>query len=245
MAGEDWAGRRWFATVLLGASVLAFSGAGAADEARAAGAVATNPRGGYIERNLLLSVPDKLKVGRRDSVAVEGRAEAGDEVSVFVDPKGETCADSASTQPTRAIPLISAVVGEGPFRFEQTYRPRRKGLRSFCAYLRPPSGLGEFQASEAPLVKAKHLRGSVARRTVATALRRHGFAPRVVKSVDPDCHRRRRDLFACRFETSFPGYRLEGGGQVRLGIELSYRFRLKAQGVRFTLTDENEVRRSL
>ncbi len=38
-------------------------------------------------------------------------------------------------------------------------------------------------------------------------------------------------------------YHLRGSGRVRLGVELSYRFRVKAQGVRFTLTDENEGRR--
>ena len=32
-------------------------------------------------------------------------------------------------------------------------------------------------------------------------------------------------------------------GKVELGRDLSYRFRVKAQGVRFTLTDENEKRR--
>ena len=92
-------------------------------------------------------------------------------------------------------------------------------------------------------MRAKRLRRSVARAAAVTALRRHGFARRVVKAVDPDCKRRRRDRFACAFEVDFQGYHLRGSGQVRLGVELSYRFRVKAQGVRFTLTDENEGRR--
>ena len=76
--------------------------------------------------------------------------------------------------------------------------------------------------------------------TVRTALERHGFARRVVRSVEADCKRRGRYQFACRFSTRFPGYKLRGRGKVKLGDSLSYAFRVKAQGVRLTLTDENE-----
>ena len=86
------------------------------------------------------------------------------------------------------------------------------------------------------------LRAPVARRTVLTALARHDFAHRVVRSVDVDCSRRSRVVFACRFSTRFSGYRLKGKGKIKLGKDLSYRFRVVAQGVHFTLTDENEQR---
>ncbi len=103
--------------------------------------------------------------------------------------------------------------------------------------------------SEAAKVKFKVLRspplqGSVAKRTVITALERHDFARRVVKSVHVDCRRSSRYAFACRFSTRFPGYRLTGNGQVKLGAGISYGFRVTAQGVHLTLTDENEARRS-
>ena len=86
------------------------------------------------------------------------------------------------------------------------------------------------------------LRAPVAHRTVLTALARHDFAHRVVRSVDVDCSRRSRVVFACRFSTRFSGYRLKGKGKIKLGKDLSYRFRVVAQGVHFTLTDENEQR---
>ena len=62
-----------------------------------------------------------------------------------------------------------------------------------------------------------------------------------MKSVHVDCRRRSRSAFGCRFSARFPGYRLKGRGQVKLGVDLSYRFRVTAQGVRFTLTDDNEA----
>ena len=120
----------------------------------------------------------------------------------------------------------------------------RRGELSFCAYLKPLDGAVELQASQSRRVKPKRLRAAAARRAVVRALRRHGFADRVVKAVERDCDRRRRDVFACRFEARFPGYRLRGRGKVRSGIGLSYRFKVKAQGVRFILTDENEEPRA-
>ena len=62
----------------------------------------------------------------------------------------------------------------------------------------------------------------------------------MVKSAHVDCQRRAYGAFSCRFSSRFPGYRLKGKGEVELGAKLSYRFRVKAQGVRLTLTDENE-----
>ena len=90
------------------------------------------------------------------------------------------------------------------------------------------------------VVRKLRLKESVAERTVVTALQRHGFAKRVVKAVHADCSRRAYSAFSCKFSGSFPGYRLKGRGEVELRAHLSYRFRVKAQGVRLTLTDRNE-----
>jgi hypothetical protein len=245
VGGEGRISRACLVAVLfLSASVLSLFIAGAAGEAREAGAAVSNPRGPYLPaRSLLLRVPDKLKVGRRARVAAEGFARATDTVSIFVERKGTTCADSVFTQPAQATRLISKVVQDGFYRVDAEYRPQRRGAQDFCAYLTPASGLDELRASATRRVKAKRLRRSVARAAAVTALRRHGFARRVVKAVDPECKRRRRDEFACGLEVDFQGYHLRGNGRVRLGVELSYRFKVKAQGVRFTLTDENEERR--
>ena len=48
------------------------------------------------------------------------------------------------------------------------------------------------------------LRAPVAHRTVLTALARHDFAHRVVRSVDVDCSRRSRVVFACNSPPAFP-----------------------------------------
>ena len=93
----------------------------------------------------------------------------------------------------------------------------------------------EFRVRRTPPLEKR-----VALKTVRTALKRHGFARRVVKSVEADCKRLSRYQFACRFSTRFPGYKMRGRGKVRLGDSLSYEFRVKAQGVRLTLSDENE-----
>ncbi len=93
------------------------------------------------------------------------------------------------------------------------------------------------------VLRNERLQAPVAKRTVIAALRRHSFAHRVVKSVHTDCRRISRTVFRCKFSGHFPGYRLKGRGKVKLRQHLSYRFRVKAQGLRFTLTDENEARR--
>ena len=88
------------------------------------------------------------------------------------------------------------------------------------------------------------LRAPVAERTVLDALKRHDFARRVVMAVEVNCRRHSRSAFACRFSAGFPGYRMHGSGQVKLGHHLEYRFRVVAQGAHFNLTDKNEKRRS-
>ncbi len=82
-----------------------------------------------------------------------------------------------------------------------------------------------------------------AERTVATALRRHQFAKRVIANLERSCTRLGRFKFSCRFSSAFPGYSLKGHGPVELrGGRISYRFVVWAQGQRVVLTDENEGR---
>lgn len=87
------------------------------------------------------------------------------------------------------------------------------------------------------------LKAGRAKRTVRTALRRHKFANRVLSNLEQSCSRRGRFRFSCRFSSSFPGYKLTGRGPVELQRgRISYRFRVRAQGQRVVLTDENEGR---
>ena len=82
-----------------------------------------------------------------------------------------------------------------------------------------------------------------AERTVATSLRRHKFAKRVIANLEERCSRRGRLKFTCRFSSAFPGYRLKGHGPVELRRgHISYRFVVRAQGQKLVLTDENEGR---
>ena len=250
MGGEHRLARRGFAALLvLGVSFFAMSQQPPLGEARAIrvepATVGQSPLEPRVRRWLALSLPRTLEVGTRATVRVEGAANAGDELTVFVNPSGEECPSSASAPPEDAISLVSEVTDEGDFRATEAYTPRSLGDRSFCAYLGVSSDdQADIQASASRQVIAKRLRASPARRTVVTALKRHGFAHRVVKEVEPDCHRRNRTEFACEFSAGFPGYQLKGRGRVRQEIGLSYRFRVKAQGVHFILTDENEDPRS-
>ena len=100
----------------------------------------------------------------------------------------------------------------------------------------PPKAF-RFKVLKPPL-KAGRAEG-----TVATALRRHKFANRVVANLEQSCSRVGRFKFSCRFSSGFPGYSLNGRGPVELQDgRISYRFRVRAQGRTLILTDENEGR---
>ena len=100
----------------------------------------------------------------------------------------------------------------------------------------PPEAF-RFKVLKPPL-KAGRAEG-----TVATALRRHKFANRVVANLEQSCSRVGRFKFSCRFSSGFPGYSLNGRGPVELQDgRVSYRFKVRAQGRTLILTDENEGR---
>src|SRR5665809_726 len=66
------------------------------------------------------------------------------------------------------------------------------------------------------MVLRPRLKAGRVKRTVATALRRHKFANRVVENLEQRCTRRGRFRFSCRFSSAFPGYRLNGRGPIEL-----------------------------
>jgi hypothetical protein len=201
--------------------------------------------GPYGEAALSLDINGPLVVGHPTTVSASGVAPAPFVLSVFVDPLGRPCPSSAANRPTEADVLVPDLGVEGSFSVEVDYRPESRGDHTFCAYLGPSEDAPEVTATTSRTVRNPFLRASVARHTVPLALRRHGFAHRVVHSVKPHCHRRGRQEFRCRFAVRFPGYKLVGRGQVRAAARgLVYRFRVRAQGVRFVLTDSNEERTS-
>ena len=143
MGGEHRLVRRGFAALLvLGVSILAMSQQPSLGEARAIrvepATVGQGPLEPRVRRWLALSLPRTLEVGTRATVRVEGAANAGDQLTVFVNPRGEECPSSASAPPADAISLVSEVTDEGDFRATAAYTPRSLGDRSFCAYLGAP-----------------------------------------------------------------------------------------------------------
>jgi hypothetical protein len=126
----------------------------------------------------------------------------------------------------------------GGFTPRRRLKPGRHRLRvtAFDALGNPgPLETFRFRVLRPPL------RAGRAERTVAAALRRHNFAHRVVENLERNCTRRGRFRFSCKFSSAFPGYSLKGRGPVELRRgRISYRFRVRAQGQTFSLTDENE-----
>lgn len=205
---------------------------------------ASDRRGADTVPSLELDVEKRLQVGENGTVSASGVAPPGFAVWAFVDPKAEACASAPSSQPERAIALATAVPVSGAFVIYRGHRPEDRGLEMFCAYLGRSADLPNLRKTAKRKVAPAFLRAAVARRTVVIALRRHGFAERTIDALEQRCRRRDRAEFACRFSARFPGYKLSGRGPVSLEDELSYRFRVRAQGVNLVLTDENEERPS-
>jgi len=221
----------------------------AASDAAFAGAIGDRPWAGPGDERratstLALDVGDNLLVGRRIPVVADGFADPGRAVWMFADPTGAPCAPSPAAQPPESAPLASAVAVSGAFLVPAWFRLKQLGSHTFCAYLGPSPEVADLVAAQERVVRRPRLRAAIAGRTVVIALRRHGFANRVVESLEQRCRRRGRTRFTCRFSVSFPGYELAGRGRVALGDRLSYRFRVEAQGREFVLTQSNEERTS-
>jgi hypothetical protein len=201
--------------------------------------------GPYGEAALSLDVDGQLVVGRSATVTASGVAPSPLVLTVFSDPLGRPCPSSAAARPTEAEVLVSGLGVDNSFSVEAEYRPDSPGNKTFCAYLGASEDSPAATATTSRIVRDPFLKASVARHTVPLALRRHGFARRVIHSVKPRCKRRSGQVFRCRFGAHFPGYKLVGRGQVRMNADgVAYRFRVRAQGVRFILTDSNEERAS-
>lgn len=201
--------------------------------------------GPYGEVALSLDVDGPLVVGHRATVTASGVAPSPFVLTVFADPLARPCPASAVGRPTEAEVLISGLGVDNAFSVDADYRPQSPGDLTLCAYLGPSEDMPAATATTSRIVRDPFLKASVARHTVPLALRRHGFARRVIHAVKPRCKRRGRQVFRCRFGADFPGYKLVGRGQVRMNaVGVAYRFRVRAQGVRFILTDSNEERAS-
>jgi hypothetical protein len=193
--------------------------------------------------SLVLSVGYPLEVGKPAPVRATGTAPSELVLSVFVDPLGAPCPEAAAERPGHAIVIAPDTIVVGAFSVGSSYEPDRKGPQTACAYLGPTTASSSARAAQEGFVNGALLRAAVARHTVPTSLRRHGFAKRVVDAVKQRCRRRARDEFRCRFEVHFRGYDLTGAGRVTLTADgVSYRFRVVAQEERFVLTDRNEER---
>jgi hypothetical protein len=206
---------------------------------QAPSAAAQSPGSGAAA--LAVHVNKKLVAGQLAKVSATGTAPETLAVWIFVDPLARPCAATAAARPSEAITVVSGVPVGGAFSVSDRYRPLSDGSQTFCAYLSKGEATPGVAAAATGTVKLPTLAARVARQTVKVALRRHGFAKRVIDATEQRCRRRNRFSFACRFEAAFRGYRLKGRGRVEVTAKgVSYRFRIEAQGARFVLTDDNE-----
>jgi hypothetical protein len=195
-----------------------------------------------VEPSLTLQVDSNLVVGQGVPITATGTAPPGYSLWVLVDPGSTACPPDPTAQPDGSVVIVGGLpVGE-TFSVFGSYRPERTGQQSFCGYLRRSPTDAAVIVIEVRQILEPALPAAVARQTVEVALRRHGFAARVVDALETHCRRQGRTEFACRFKARFRGYRLAGRGRVqRRGDDLTYRFRVRAQGVRFVLTERNEA----
>jgi hypothetical protein len=200
-------------------------------------------QGTYATTSLTLEVDEKVVVRRRALIRASGSSLSPATLSIFVDPSGRPCPRTAAEQPLGAAAIVSNLPVHGDYLAITGYRPIKDGLQAFCAYLGPSQFAATLTATQTRAVSLPPLAGAVARQTVLSALRRHGFAKRVVAAVDRKCRRKSPREFACAFTAEFTGYSLSGRGRVRLTSDgVAYRFKVEAQDERLVLTDRNEQR---
>jgi hypothetical protein len=198
-------------------------------------AAAPEPEGPSLE----LFVSRRLTAFKRATVRAEGFADTPLRLTVYEAPRREGCSDTPAGRAERTRVLIAERV-DGAFNVERRPKMKKPGRRTFCAYLGPDEDSPSNALAVSRRVRTPLLWAGRARRTVADALRRHGFANRVLANLEQSCSRRSRSKFECRFASAFPGYFLRGHGSVKLRKRLSYRFQVSIHGQSFVLTDENE-----
>jgi hypothetical protein len=241
--------RHWRRFVIVAVAAICASAVGSASLAAAANAGALSaslggdPRGvpdPFGERSLDLFVSLHVVAYKRATVHAEGFADSPLELWVYEDPRGEGCSATPSGRPSRTRIVFAELPVEGAFVAERRLKMKNPGHHTFCAYLGPDEDTASNSLAVDRLVRRPLLVAGRARRTVAAALRRHGFANQVIENLEENCRRRSRSKFECRPSSAFPGYSLSGRGAVELKRRLSYRFLVTVRGRSFTLTDENE-----
>jgi hypothetical protein len=192
------------------------------------------------EQALDLFVSLRVVAYKRATVRAEGFAESPLELWVYEDLRGNGCAATPAGRPPRTRIVFGEVPVDGGFGVARSLKMKKPGQHTFCAYLGPDEDTASNTVAVGRRVQRPLLTASRARRTVAAAIRRHGFADRVAANLEESCQRRSRSRFECRLSSAFPGYSLNGGGSVELKRRLSYRFQVSVRGRSFVLTDENE-----
>jgi hypothetical protein len=233
------------ALVAILASAIGIAPALIADAGASGAGLDTGLRGGPegdVEQSLELFVSRSPEAYERASIRAEGFAESPLELWVYEDLRGRACSATPAGRTSRTRLVFGGLEVNGAFAAARFLRMRKPGRHTYCAYLGPDENTAFSVLGVARQIRRPLLRAGRARRTVATALRRHGFAGHVVASLKRGCDRLTRSKFQCRFSSAFPGYRLNGSGPVGLKERLSYRFQVSAQGRTFVLTDENEGR---
>jgi hypothetical protein len=195
---------------------------------------------GSPQRALELFVSPRPTAFKRATIRASGVAAPPSRLWVYENVRGKTCPTVPAERNGRTRTVIDGVEVGGTFTEKRRPRMKKPGRHAYCAYLGPSEDTAYMASFTTRKVRKPLLTAGRARRTVATALRRHGFADRVVANLEETCSRRSRSEFQCRFASAFPGYFLRGLGSVELRKRLSYRFQVSIRGRSFELTDENE-----
>jgi hypothetical protein len=194
------------------------------------------------QRVLELFVSRRLTAFKRATIRASGIAAPPVRLWVYENVRGKTCPAVPAERSGRTRAVIDGLEVGGAFTEKRRPKMKKPGRHAFCAYLGPNEDTAHATSFTTRRVRKPLLTARRAERTVATALRRHGFASRVVANLEESCARRNRSEFQCRFASAFPGYLLRGLGSVERRKRLSYRFKVSIHGRSIVLTDENEGR---
>jgi hypothetical protein len=192
------------------------------------------------EPSLGLFVSPHPEAYKRATIRAQGVTDSPLRLWVYENLRGGACSATPAEREPRPRTVIAGLLVDGVFDEQRRPRMKNPGRHTYCAYLGPDEGTAYNRSFTIRRVRKPHLRAGRAGRTVATALRRHRFANRVIENLQQSCGRRSRSEFQCRFSSAFPGYSLTGRGSVELKRKVSYRFQVSVRGRSFVLTDESE-----
>jgi hypothetical protein len=192
------------------------------------------------QRVLELFVSRRLTAFKRATIRASGIAAPPVRLWVYENVRGKTCPAVPAERSGRTRTVIDGLEVGGAFTEKRRPKMKKPGRHAYCAYLGPNADTADAASFTTRKVRKPLLTATRAKRTVASALRRHGFADRVVANLEESCARRSRSEFQCRFASAFPGYLLRGLGSVERRKRVSYRFQVSIRGRSIVLTDENE-----